>query len=47
VRHRTQVDVTLNHVNPNVLCTREREARNRTYKILELGGDETYELSAD
>jgi hypothetical protein len=43
----TVVDVTLNHVNPNVRGTGEREARHRTYKILELGGDETYEPSAD
>jgi hypothetical protein len=36
---RTQAEVILNHVNPNILGIGE-EARHRKYKRLKLGGDQ-------
>jgi hypothetical protein len=44
---RTQAEVILNHVNPNVLDIGQGEARDRKYKRLELGGIQAYNCSAD
>jgi hypothetical protein len=44
---RTQGEVILNHVNPNVLGIGQGEARHRKYKRLKLGGGQAYDRSAD
>jgi hypothetical protein len=44
---RTQAEVILNHVNPNVHCTGQGAARCRQYKRLKLGGGQAYDCSAD
>jgi hypothetical protein len=40
---RTQTEVILNHVNPNVRDTGKGEARYRKYKRLQLSGGEAYD----
>jgi hypothetical protein len=42
---RTQAEVILNHVNPNIRGAGQ-EARHRKCKGLKLGGGQTYHLSA-
>jgi hypothetical protein len=44
---RTQAELILNHVNPNVRGTGEEGGRHRKYKRRKLGGGKAYELSAD
>jgi hypothetical protein len=44
---RTQAEVILNHVNPNVCGIRQGEARHRKCKRLKLGGSQAYDRSAD
>jgi hypothetical protein len=44
---RTQAEVILNHVNPNVHGIRQVEARQRDHKRLKLGGGQAYDRSAD
>jgi hypothetical protein len=44
---RTQTEVLLNHVNPNVRGTGQGEARHRKYKRLKLGSGQAYDSSAD
>jgi hypothetical protein len=44
---RTQAGVVLNHVNLNVHGTGQRETRHRKCKRLKLGGNQTYDHSAD
>jgi hypothetical protein len=44
---RTQTDVILNHVIPNVHVIGQGEAMLRKYKRLELGGGKAYDRSAD
>jgi hypothetical protein len=44
---RTQAEVILNHVNPNVRGIGQREARHRKYKRLKLVGGHVYDRSAD
>jgi hypothetical protein len=44
---RTQAEVILNHVNPNVCGTGLGEARHRKYMRLELGGGQAYDRSAN
>jgi hypothetical protein len=44
---RTQEDVILNHVNPNVRGTGQGEDRHRKYKRLKLGSGQDCDRSAD
>jgi hypothetical protein len=44
---RTQEEVILNHVNPNVRGIRQGKARHRKYKRLKLGSGQAYDSSAD
>jgi hypothetical protein len=44
---RTQVEVILNNVNPNVCGIGQGEAMFRKYNRLKLGGGHTYNCSAD
>jgi hypothetical protein len=44
---RTQAEVILSHVNPNLRGTGQGEARHRKHKRLQLGGGQAYYLSAD
>jgi hypothetical protein len=44
---RTQAEVILNHVNPNVRSIGQGEAMHRKYKRLELGGGQACDRSAD
>jgi hypothetical protein len=44
---RTQAEVILNHVNPNVRVIKHEEARHRKYKRLTLGGGQAYDRSTD
>jgi hypothetical protein len=44
---RTQAEVILNHVNPNVRGIGQGEARHRKYKRLKIGGGQAYDRSAD
>jgi hypothetical protein len=44
---RTQAEVILNHVNPNVHVIGRGEARWRKYKGLNFGGSQSYNHSAD
>jgi hypothetical protein len=44
---RTQAEVILNHVNPNVSGTGQGEARHRKYKRLEFGCGQAHDRSAD
>jgi hypothetical protein len=44
---RTQAEVILNHINPNVRGNGQGEARHVKYKRLKLGGGQTYDRSAD
>jgi hypothetical protein len=44
--YRTQAEVILNHVNPNVRGT-GKEARHRKYNRHKLGGGQAYDRSAD
>jgi hypothetical protein len=44
---RTQAEVILNHVNPNVHGIGQGEARQRKYKRLKLGDSQAYNHSAD
>jgi hypothetical protein len=43
---RTQAEVILNHVNPNIHGIGQGETRHRKYKRLKLGGGQTYDRSA-
>jgi hypothetical protein len=42
---RTQAEVTLNHVNPNVRGTGQEEAGHRKYKRIELDSGQAYDRS--
>jgi hypothetical protein len=42
---RTQAEVTLNHVTPNIRGTGQGEARHRKYKGLKLGDGQACDLS--
>jgi hypothetical protein len=44
---RTQAEIILNHVNPNVHNIGQGEARHRKYKMLNLGDGQAYDRSAD
>jgi hypothetical protein len=44
---RTQAEVILNHVNPDVCDTGQGEAMHRKYRRIKLGGGQTYDSSAD
>jgi hypothetical protein len=44
---RTQAEVILNHVNPNVNGIGQWEARHRKYKRLKLGSGQAHDHSAD
>jgi hypothetical protein len=44
---RTQTEVILNHVNPNVHGIGQGETVHRKYDRLKLGGGQAYDLSAD
>jgi hypothetical protein len=44
---RTQAEVILKHVNPNVHGIGQGGARHRKHKRLKLGGGEAYDRSAD
>jgi hypothetical protein len=44
---RTQADIILNHVNPNVSGIGQGEARQRKYKRLKLGDSRAYDHSDD
>jgi hypothetical protein len=44
---RTQAEVILNYVNPNVCGIGQGEARHRKYKKLKLDGGKAYDHSAD
>jgi hypothetical protein len=44
---RTQAEIILNHVNPNVCGIEQGEARHRKYKRLQLRGGQAYDRSAD
>jgi hypothetical protein len=44
---RTEAELILNHVNPNVRGIGQGETRHRKYKRLKLGGCLAYDLSAD
>jgi hypothetical protein len=44
---RTQAEVILNHLNPNVRGTGQGEGMYRKYKRLKLGGGQAYDRSAD
>jgi hypothetical protein len=44
---RTQIEVILNHVNPNARDTGQGEAIYRKYKRLKLGGVQAYDRSVD
>jgi hypothetical protein len=44
---RTQAEVILNHLNPNVLGIGQGEAMHRKYKRLKLGGGQACDRSAD
>jgi hypothetical protein len=44
---RTQADLILNHVNPNVHGIGQGEARQRKCKMLKLCGGQAYDRSAD
>jgi hypothetical protein len=44
---RTQTEVIVNHVNPNVHGAEQGEARRRKYKRLKIGGGQAYRRSAD
>jgi hypothetical protein len=45
--YRTQAEVILNHVDPNLRGIGQREARHRKYKGLKLGGCQGYDRSAE
>jgi hypothetical protein len=44
---RTEAEIILNRINPNVRGTGPGEARHRKYKRLKLGGGQAYDRSAD
>jgi hypothetical protein len=44
---KTQAEIILNHVNPNVHGIGQGEARHRKYKRLKLGGGQAYDHSTD
>jgi hypothetical protein len=44
---RTQAEVIVNQVNPNVRGTGQGEARHRKYKRLKLGGGQAYDRMTD
>jgi hypothetical protein len=44
---RTQAEVILNHVNPNVHGIGQGETMHRKYKRPKLGGSQVYDHSAD
>jgi hypothetical protein len=44
---KTQAEVILNHVNPNVHGIRQGEARHRKYERIKLGGSQAYDRSAN
>jgi hypothetical protein len=44
---KTEAEVMLNHVNPNVRSTGQGEARHKKYKRLKLGGGQAYDRSGD
>jgi hypothetical protein len=44
---RTQAELILKHVNPNVHGIGQEEGRHRKYQRLKLGGDQAYAPSAD
>jgi hypothetical protein len=44
--YRTQTEVTLNYVIPNVRGTGQGEARHKKYERLKLGGGQAYDCSA-
>jgi hypothetical protein len=44
---RTQAEEILNHINPNVRCVGQGEARDQKYKRLKLGGSRAYDRSDD
>jgi hypothetical protein len=44
---RTQTEVILNHVNPNLHGIGQEEARHRKCKRLKLGDSQAYDRSAD
>jgi hypothetical protein len=44
---RIHAEFILNHVNPNVRCTGEEEARHRKYRRLKVGDSQAYDRSAD
>jgi hypothetical protein len=44
---RTQAELILNHVNPNVCNIGQGEAKHRKYKRLELDGGQVEDRSAD
>jgi hypothetical protein len=44
---RTQAEVILNHLNPNVRATGKAEAKHRKCKKLKLGGGQVYHRSTD
>jgi hypothetical protein len=43
---RRQAEVILNHQNPNVHAIEQREAMDRKYKRLKLGGSQAYDYSS-
>jgi hypothetical protein len=45
--YRTQAEITLNHVNPNVCGIGQGESRHRKYMRLKHGGGQAYDRSAD
>jgi hypothetical protein len=44
---KTQAEVVLNHIHPNVRGTGQGEAGHIKYKRLKLGGGQAYDRSAD
>jgi hypothetical protein len=44
---KTEAEVTLNNVNPNILGTGQGEVRHRKYKRLKFGGGQVYDRSED
>jgi hypothetical protein len=44
---RTQAEVILNHVNPNVRGIGQGEARHKNYRRVKLGGGQAYDRSAE
>jgi hypothetical protein len=42
---RTQAEIILNHINPNVRGIGQGEARQRKYKRRKLGGGQAYDRS--